>query len=496
MDFVKLKELPKRMGPAAGDRDSRRFKSYRKRMEQPCGPGTDVNALCFSPASESSQLAIACGSKVQVVDIGFSTATDGDNYSKHKNIVNCLAYRRDGKLLVAGDGDGSANIYDIAVTKGIIRRLRGHTGAINCVAFCGNGTRVVTGGQDQHLKVWDVPTGQVLMNLEGHEDSIRAIVAVGENAIISTSSDGKLIQWDLRGSGEKLAVVSHGSPVERLAMFDSGALVFSIGGGQCRLWDVRSMTESGTPRVVKHTKPVTSAVVSNCGDFLATSSFDMTVKITRISTWEVVASFAAPSAVTCMAWRGNDLVYGLETGSWILRQRRTVGETETESTNDQISLKTDDTRYYKTLDLNSKVPTVAARNGKETTADFMFRKFEYRKVVDFLLEGLPTPSLSVAILDELIQRGGLLAALRDRPVPELIKMLDWCTRNLLADVRCSIRLVAEVLENLIEGNQRAFALPDPNLVNAVKVLNGRIAQEMTLQLKASALNGLIESVIS
>jgi U3 small nucleolar RNA-associated protein 15 len=496
MDFVKLKELPKQVTPISGDRDSKKLKAFRKRLEEPCGPVSDVNAMCFSPASESSQLAIACGSKVQVVDVGFSTAADAGNYSKHKNIVNCLAFRNDGKLLVAGDGDGSANIYDIAISKSIIRRLRGHTGAINCVSFCGNGTRVVTGGQDQHLKVWDVPTGQVMMNLEGHEDSIRAIVAVGENAVISTSADGKLIQWDIRGSGEKLSVVSHGSPVERLALFDSGALVFSIGGGQCRLWDVRSMQEVGEARQVKHTKPVTAAVVSSCGDFLVTSSYDMTVKITRISTWEVVASYSAPSAVTAMAWRGNDLVYGIETGSWILRQRRVRGEAELEKAPEEISAKTDDTRYYKTVDLNPKVPTVASRNSKESTVDFMLRKFEYRKLIDLILDAHPSASLAVAIIDELIQRGGLLASLRDRPVADLIRILEWCTRNILADVRCSIRLVAEVLETLIEGNQRAFAVPESGLVDAVRVLNGRVSQEMTLQLRASALNGLIESVIS
>jgi U3 small nucleolar RNA-associated protein 15 len=495
MDFVKLKELPRNVGRITADSDTRRFKAFKKRLEESCGVGTDVNAMCFSPASESSQLAVACGSRVQLVELGFSSVTEICSWSKHKNIVTALAFRKDGKLMIAGDGDGSANIYDVSITKGIIRRLRGHDGAIHAVTFCGNGTRVATGGQDQSVKIWDVPTGQVQLSLRGHTDSVRAIVAVGENTLISAGADGKLIQWDIRGSGEKLIEVSHGSPIERLAIFDSGALLFSIGGGNCKLWDIGSMKEVREMGSVKHTKPVTSAVVSGCGDFLATSSFDMTVKITRIATWEVITSFSSPNAITSMAWRGNELVHGSEVGTWTLRQRRGVSGAEGAPEDVNMSTKTDETRYYKTVELSPTISNMAVSTGKESTADFMFRKFEYKKLIDYLLNASVGGALAIAIVDELIQRGGLVASLRDRPVDEVARIVEWSGRNLLVDYRCSIRIVSQVIDALIEGNREKFANPEAQLVNALKMLNGRLAQEMTLQLRASALAGLIESVI-
>ena len=459
--------------------------------------GSDVNAMCFSPASESSELAIACGSRVQLLELKFSSVSEIASWSKHKNIVTALAYRKDAKLLIAGDADGSANIYDISISKSIIRRLRGHDGAIHTLAFCGSGTRVASGGQDQTVKIWDVPTGQVLLSLRGHSDSVRAIVSVGENALISAGADGKLIQWDIRNEGEKLAEVSHGSPIERLAMFESGALIFSIGGGVCRLWDVRSMKEVREAGSVKHTKPVTSAIVSSCGDFLATSSYDMTVKITRISTWEVVTSFSSPNAITSMAWRGSDLVYGTEAGTWTLRQRREPGAAAAAPKVDQEVSKADEPRYYTTIELGSSLSNSnKLASTKESTPDFMFRKFEYRKLIDFILDATPAPSLSLAIIDELVQRGGLKAALRDRSSDEIVKILEWCSRNLLCDVRCSIRTVSEVLDSLVASNKWKFANPEEEIVKRVKILNGRLAQEMTLQLKASSLAGLIESVIS
>ena len=500
MDFVKLKELPKISATIEEDVDARKFKAYKKRCEESCGVGSDINAMRFCPTSESSQLAVACGTKVQIYDIGFSSVTETSSWSKHKNVVHSLTYRKDGKLLIACDGDGSANIYDIAGTRDIIRRLRGHDGAIYASAFCGDNSRVATGGKDQSIRVWDVPTGQVIASLKGHADSVRAILAVGEDGLLSAGADGSIIQWDIREKCQAIATASHGHPVEQLAMFETGALFFSIGGNTCRLWDVRTMTEAGPAMAIKHTKPVTSAVVSACGDFLATASFDLTVKITRISTWDVVASFTAPAPVTAMTWKGESLVYGLETGSWILRQKRFESTPSAVAEQDAPSLlTTDEARYYRTNIVDAQTGSRGSTN-KESNADFLLRKFEYRKLVDFLVESATQIPLTIAITDELIQRGGLLAALRDRPTEELIKVVEWCSRNLVVDPRCSIGLVAQVLDTVVEGNTRAFASPDgeagAKLVKAVQVLNGKISQEMTLQYKATALVGLVESLLT
>jgi U3 small nucleolar RNA-associated protein 15 len=497
MDFIKLKELPRIVPVADQDSDSRLFKSFKKRLEQSSGIESDVTAICFSPTTESSQVAVACGSKVQLLDCGFGNLSETASWSKHKNIVRCLSFRNDGKLLIAGDGDGAANIYDVAVTRNIIRRLRGHDGPVVAVAFCSDKSRVATAGEDQTVKIWDVPTGQVLLNLTGHSDAVRSLVPVGENGLISAGADGKIIQWDLRNEGQAMVTVSHGHPIERLALFGSGAMFFSIGGGTVRLWDVRTMTEVRESSEMKHTKPVTSGVVSECGDFLATSSYDMTIKITRIATWEVVASFTCSHPVTSMAWHRDTVIYGLENGSWGLRQKRFENidsRTETEAPSVTIP---DETRYYKTnvIEVQSN-----GRPVKESNADYLLRKFEYRKLIDFLIESpLPTP-LALAIVDELIQRGGLQAALRDRTPEELILVISWCSRYLVGDPRCSIAIVAQMLDTVVEMNSRSFACPQNEagvkLVEAVKILSGKLSQEMTLQYKAVALAGLVESLIS
>jgi WD40 repeat protein len=490
MDFVKLRELPKVSATITEDVDTKRFKSYKKRAEENCGVGSDVTAMCFSSCSESSQLSVACGSKVLVYNIGAGEVKEYASWAKHKNIVHCISYRSDGKLLIAGDEDGSANIYDVVIDKTIIRRLRGHAGAIYACAFCPGTTYVATAGKDQTVKIWDVPTGQIVYSLSGHSDSIRSLLAISDEILVSAGSDGRVIFWDLR-SGSQVATVLHGTtPVERLCGFPSGAMFYSIGGGQAKLWDTRSMSEVSS-QTLRHTKPVTSAQVSQCGDFLITSSFDNSVKIVRISGWKLVASYTCPESVTAMAWKNNSICIGLANGTWLLRQTMKPMGTATEAPT------IDQPRYYVTKELNTT-------NTKDNHVDFLFRKFEYRKLVDYIIESPGIASaLALAILDELIQRGGLVPALRDRPVHELTIIVGVCAKFLTSDPRISMGILYHTLKTTIETNPKTFASVGDNdpeskskLLNAIRVLNGKIGQELTLQYKTAHLAGLIETVIS
>lgn len=503
MDFVKLQELPKLSSTYGESADQKRFKAFKKRLEESCGIVSDISAMLFSPSTDVSQLAVACGSKVTLYDLSFGAVSEVCSWSKHKNLINCIAYRRDGKLLIAADGDGSANIYDVGSTKTIIRRLRGHDGAIYSTCFCGDGTRVATAGIDQTVKIWDVPTGQIVYTLNGHTDAVRSVVPVGENGLLSSGSDGQIIYWDIL-EGVQITVMSHGSPVEKLAMFDSGALFYSLGSGKARLWDVRTIKEVQEPVPVRHTKPVTSAQVSNCGDYLATGSYDMTVKIVQISTGEVVGSFTCESAVTSMAWRGESICIGLETGKWIARQRRVLtSDAEPSNAAPTIDQMPDSNiRYYSTKTMSSGGDGMMSNNlKKESTADYLFRKFEYGKLVDFVMESNSSNELSFAVLDELIQRGGIRPALRGRSLEQLIVLVNWCTKNLVADPRCSISIIGQMIVAMLEENARTIATPSNDelgkkFTESIKNLNNKIAQELSLQYRASSLLGLLESVMS
>src|SRR5207237_6004170 len=57
---------------------------------------------------------------------------------------------------------------------GGIFTLYGHTAAVKSVAFSPDGTRLLTGGGGT-VKVWDARTGQPLLELKGHTDTVHGV---------------------------------------------------------------------------------------------------------------------------------------------------------------------------------------------------------------------------------------------------------------------------------------------------------------------------------
>ena len=69
-------------------------------------------------------------------------------------LVRSLALAEDGKTLLAGDTQGTINVWDLQ-TGTRTRKLTGHRGAVTALAFLGK-NRVVSGSSDTTLLIWDL----------------------------------------------------------------------------------------------------------------------------------------------------------------------------------------------------------------------------------------------------------------------------------------------------------------------------------------------------
>jgi WD40 repeat protein len=52
--------------------------------------------------------------------------------------------------------------------------LQGHTNWVTAVAVTPDGRHVVSGSEDDTLRVWDLASGEALMTLQGHTESVPA----------------------------------------------------------------------------------------------------------------------------------------------------------------------------------------------------------------------------------------------------------------------------------------------------------------------------------
>jgi WD40 repeat protein/serine/threonine protein kinase len=79
----------------------------------------------------------------------------------HDDIVNSVAWSRDGRLLASGSRKGWVKIWD-ARTGAMLHHLPAQNGFVRGLAFSPDGRFVATGGEDDRVNLWDVGTGRLL----------------------------------------------------------------------------------------------------------------------------------------------------------------------------------------------------------------------------------------------------------------------------------------------------------------------------------------------
>jgi len=147
-----------------------------------------------------------------------------------------IAMNENGSIVVTKAGDGSLRIWD--TQKGtLLRTTLGDVAVINP-----SSKDIVLESRDFFINVWDSQEGKHQCKLEGHWNSVSAIVMSLDGAtIVSASFDRTVRVWNAQ-NGKVLHVLSgHLFPVKLLALSRDGKTVFSGSrANDLRVWDIES----------------------------------------------------------------------------------------------------------------------------------------------------------------------------------------------------------------------------------------------------------------
>ncbi|KAF3565281.1 hypothetical protein DY000_02016755 [Brassica cretica] len=244
--------------------------------------------LCVSFSPDGKQLASGSGHKNWVLSIAWSPdgkhlvsgSKSGSEEMDPWYLVGTLVHLSSPcRRFVTSSKDGDARIWDVTLKKSLIC-LSGHTLAVTCVKWGGDGI-IYTGSQDFTIKMWETTQGRLIRELKALE---RYNQAKGDSPerLVSGSDDFTMFLWEPSVSKQsKKRLTGHQQLVNHVYFSPDGKWVASASFDRSvRLWN--GVTGQFVTAFRRHVGPVYQVSWSADSRLLLSGSKDSTLKV---KTW-------------------------------------------------------------------------------------------------------------------------------------------------------------------------------------------------------------------
>ena len=452
-----------------------------------------VKGVDFSPV-KPHDLVVASGTRVELFD--GQSRRPRKAFSRFKDLVHCVRYRRDGRLIAVGSEHPHVHVIDVE-NKLILRYLRGHQRAVHSVCFTPCKRSLLTGSDDKSLCLWDLSTGTSILHLQkAFTDYVRAVdcsPTVDSSLVCAGSYDHTVRIFDMR-SGQASCSFNHGAPVESVLFHPTGGLVYSCGGNTTKVFDTLSGRKEPIAEMCNHQKTVTCLCLNDEGSRLLTGGLDHFVKIYDTESFAVVHSMYFPSPVLSIALSRENLqmAVGFSSGSseWRIREVSSVQRKAEMKRKEYYRSGT----YHYFMRGQSARPSAddfrieSVRRRKLQPYDQFLKEFRYSDALD---AALATKNLQIvcSVVDELSARNGLTIALSGRDDTSLEPLLHFLAKNI-----CNPNFSSMILDlaNMVLDVYGQVAGQSVAIDELLFLLRRQVQGELKLHHDLLAVQGMLE----
>lgn len=170
------------------------------------GHGSTILCCQFAPNNSGRMCSGAGDSTARIWDC--NTQTPMATLSGHTNWVLCVSYSPCGTMIATGSMDNTIRLWEADTGKPIGKPLLSHNKWITSLCWeplhlvkAGDNPRLASASKDGTIKVWDSSSRLCSMTMSGHTNSVSCIKWSGNNIIYSGSHDKTIKAWEMTGSG-------------------------------------------------------------------------------------------------------------------------------------------------------------------------------------------------------------------------------------------------------------------------------------------------------
>ena len=288
------------------------------------GHAQPILAAQFSPASGSRFATGSGDNNARIWDC--DTGTPMHTLKGHTGWVLCIAWSPDNTILATGSYDNTVRLWEGASGKPLGGALKGHTKFVRSLAWepfhlqQQGRPRLASSSKDGTVRIWDVVQRKMEFALAGHKGSVSRVAWGGTGLLYTASHDITLKIWDSKEGRLLHTLSAHAHWVNHLALSTDSVLrtafyqhaskppseyadrvanarerfikaatisgriterlVSASDDNVLYLWDPLSSNPTKPIATMRgHQKPINHVTFSPDGQFIASASFDNSVKL-------------------------------------------------------------------------------------------------------------------------------------------------------------------------------------------------------------------------
>jgi WD40 repeat protein/regulation of enolase protein 1 (concanavalin A-like superfamily) len=336
---ARARQLLEALRPEPGQTDLRGFEwRYLWRQCQDSSRATlrghvgGVWAVAVSP--DGKTVASAAEWDVRLWDVGSKRQT-ALFPSRVGHLFWDVVFSRNGKLLAAGNEDGTVKLWDVP-SRRLLATLKAHSGDVRVLAVSPDGRLLASGSpRDRTVKLWDISARRQVGSLAGSTGWGHSLAISPDGRTLAMGQEsGRVTLWDIPSRRMVTSVQGHTGPVYSLAFSSDGKqLASGSTDNTVRLWaGGEDWGRRGTaPREVAvlrgHHAPVWTVCFSSDDRLLASGGEDRTIRLWSLAAKEEVdllKGHSQPVSSVAFLPDGRSLISGggPEVKLWEIAARR------------------------------------------------------------------------------------------------------------------------------------------------------------------------------